>query len=125
MDRQIIFRGKRLDNGQWVYGDLYHRKICGVVSPTIHNIEYTGGSVDPATIGQYTGLTDKNGNKIFEGDILISETIMHEIVWNNEWAKFQAISESIYSPSSLNQEWINMYGKVVIGNIHDNPELLP
>lgn len=124
--REILFRGKRLDNGEWVYGDLLTKDKNGNYCPRIKNSESYPFSfqVDPTTVGQFTGLYDKNGNKIFEGDILVSETIMHKIVWNDEWAKFQAISESIYSPSSLNQEWINMYGKVVIGNIHDNPELL-
>ena len=120
--REILFRGKRFDNGEWVYGDLYHRKICGVVSPTIHNMEYTGGSVDPTTVGQYTGAIDKNGKKIFEGDILhpISKR-PYLVFWDEENVKF-ALKNSRGFCLNFYQNIADEY--IVIGNIHDNPELL-
>jgi uncharacterized phage protein (TIGR01671 family) len=137
MKREILFRGKRLDNGQWVYGDLYHRKICGVVSPTIHNIEYTGGSVDPATVGQYTGVVDKNGKKVFEDDIIgYTDTdtgktkIFGVVKWYYEGNFY--INTDTYCNYTSDNDCANvgyMMNRattklLVLGNIHDTPELL-
>lgn len=76
--REILFRGKRVDNGEWVYGSLVsHEKTFGIIEK--ENTEYTfdGGALDffyteinPESIGQFTGLLDKNGNKIFEDDLV-------------------------------------------------------
>lgn len=129
--RDIIFRGKRTDNGEWEYGDLWcnpygKRAVC-IVSP-INDQGTTGGNeVLPETVGQYTGLTDKNGKKIFEGDILggylddnypENLTVM-EVVWCKCWWGTKEIG---CDPDPL--EWEDGEILEVVGNIHDNPEMI-
>lgn len=110
---EILFRGKRVDNGEWAESTYpFGTMSSGAV---VHDF-------DPATIGQYTGLTDKNGVKIFDGDFIQCVEDVYRISWYQEHNAFMAYSKSenevcyIGSMGQLNVE--------VIGNIHDNPELL-
>lgn len=131
MEREILFRGKRLDNGEWIKGDFIssvtHADRAWITeSKTLLDgeiCEIGVREVDPATVGQYTGLTDKNGKKIFEGDILSRDCYdasgrIVKIVYSEELAEFCAQTSSGGGFSMLPPN-----GKV-IGNIHDNPALL-
>ena len=153
--REILFRGKRLDNCEWVEG-AYCPKRCSGDYPSIIKLgqphEGRWFAIDPATVGQYTGLCDKNGKKIFEGDILEFPDEVWESYYTdcgteyNSWetknrgvvgycedyGRFDFV-EYLCIESSVNAD-LHENGALqfsdfirdleVIGNIHDNPELL-
>jgi uncharacterized phage protein (TIGR01671 family) len=134
--RPIKFRGKRLDNGEWKIGDLLENQgrnfIYHATSETTiednddGRIVVVAVEVDPATIGQYTGLKDKNGKKIFEGDIMslvteFGDTIIREIRFID--GAFCVIGEQEDDLHGLS--WaVEMCDGIVGDNIHDNPDLL-
>ena len=128
--REILFRGKRIDNGEWVTGDLWNMPYADLgVSIVIFFIDTgtTGGlRVIPETIGQYTGLKDKNGKNIFEGDILDCGDRLVRVEWNGPngcWdSVFIKYKGELCSNGIEPVEW--KYRATVIGNIHDNPELM-
>lgn len=146
MNREILFRGKLLRTGEWIEG--YYCKTsdttyafsedydrypvpehhCILVDemtdwglpnrPTLHE-------VDPVTIGQYTGLTDRNGKRIFEGDILRyddGETSIYDARWDYHRWLVQMHRDYPTMPDDLD-DFFCQYAEV-IGNIYDNPELL-
>ena len=136
--REILFRGKRTDNGEWFYG-YYTNARYYLDKKEMHIIfeqdvevyphsEFAGGEeVIPETVGQYTGLTDKNGRKIFEGDILggflDEEYPEHETVVVVEWHENMWVTrQGEYLPDLLELDDSDCFE--VIGNIYDNPELL-
>lgn len=142
--REILFRGKSVNGIGWIEGSLRittiqpaddapfkHYEIedttCGVFPS-----DFMSGvceTVDPETVGQYTGLTDKNGTKIFEGDILSTENgtfrntgMGHVLFYKGMWTSF-------YGQDAIGRDCFDELHTVcnsreVIGNIHDNPELL-
>ena len=114
--REITFRGKRKDNGEWVYGDLYHDWSRLYTKPDIKIANNMGKfPVIPETVGQYIGLKDKNGRRIFEGDILSLQTRRPYVV------RFEDGTFSLEN-TAIPVRFANKFD--VIGNIHDNPELL-
>lgn len=108
--RTIEFRGKRIDGEGWVYGYVDATMYKDIV--VIHTETGTFG-VDPETVGQFTGLYDKNDNEIYEGDIVSIEAINKVVEWNSERACWDAGGENRI-------ELYAFYYCEVIGNIHDN-----
>ena len=140
---EILFRGKRLDNGEWTEGSLLKVTLNGKTAHLIFgdNFSFVGNDVkalshalvDPATVGQYTGLTDKNGERIWEGNVV-------RITIPVKDAKpITQISHVYYSKGCFCVNWCGGYPEhhrtrlddfcysvafEVIGNCHDNAELL-
>lgn len=118
--REILFRGKNL-LGKWIEGDLLQYLGCEKKHIVRHSTGAGGQEVIPSTIGEYTGLKDKNGKMIFEGDIVTMPKYgggRHRSVVYFKNGKF-AVDGSNYSFKDICPK--NME---IIGNIHDNPELL-
>ena len=133
--REILFRGKTAE-GKWVYGyyvvleglkSTYHYILTGELT---FGLSYEEHSVIPETVGQYTGLTDKNGTKIFEGDIVTTDIARPYLIVEFRDGCFMFNCNDgdkdyydIMLPILDEQQTVYKHGEV-IGNIHDNPELL-
>ena len=151
--REILFRGKRIDNGEWVEGAfLNDRDGAFCICPAVSDISYGDGgnrrrigcwyNVAPSTVGQYTGLKDKNGRRIFEGDIIRTHYtntrqngFVEQVVFHNGrfcslfkipgpgngkiWTSLPDGVPHLPQDKTPYMEWCE-----IIGNIHDNPELL-
>lgn len=142
MKREILFRGKSIDDNQWIYGNLIRRVSESPLVETsgcyvyyyISEIDFDGKTteVHAGTLGQYIGIKDKEGNKIFEGDIVqyddrpynaYASLIVGEVMrWRDRWilyedketfpTKFPIFSDDFFERKSI-----------VLGNVFDNPEL--
>ena len=148
--REILFRGKRMDNGEWVEGTNFY-VARNEVESFIEN-----DRIDLETLGQYTGLTGKNGKKIFEGDVVVIDHTIKTYDWEEipetykprrsyslvydeekdhltykrnyavEWKKKDArwILRNGSDQHNLTDIFSFFHNGIIIGNIHDNPELL-
>lgn len=146
--RETKFRGKRLDNGEWEYGDLvqfgqkyYTPCKCAIipgtasVSDTLFKV-LLDNEVDPATVGEYTGLKDKNGKEIYVGDIIEcigsdNKPIRHLVRYNDEKGGYgqllfmdNGLTCKPYDGGLISQNYICEMDKYIVSNLHDNPELL-
>lgn len=165
MNREILFRGKRVDNGEWVYGYLFddgYQNPRHVFVGSLIIDEYKGTACDEwdikgidfcdvkqNTICRYTGLTDKNGKKIWENDILMchdnpvdlakavfgefnvieveSEEVIDSVIgWHYEVIPTDELSkcEPFCYSMPLTDTYIKLTEMEVVGNVYDNPELL-
>ena len=128
--RTIKFRGKNLD-GEWVYG-IYveeERQTINGFEKKYFIVNDGYDYVIPDTVGQFTGLYDKDGKEIYEGDIIISEELKHTchyVRYMESEAMFVAmiIGSPLDEYCGIRQSWIDKFSKKIIGNIHDNHELL-
>ena len=158
MAREILFRGKRIDNGGWVFGNHLYDNTFGkhyivlsrhityiyiAVNPDgeFKRLRCTGIEVVPETVGQYTGLTDKDGKKIFEGDIFKHRQFDYPdtfgvVKYRNNYDQYR-----VHNCCGFAIEWQNtsidrnlredlpfwcdeISNAEIVGNIYDNPELL-
>lgn len=133
--REIIFRSKRVDNGEWETGSLVVTRMwCSDESVFIAD-KMTGvyTPVDSKTVGQYTGLTDKNGTRIFEGDIVkitgFHTTAIAAVKYGSpsekstSWGWYFDDNDG-HTYFLMSKAFCRDYNAIIIGNIHDNPELL-
>lgn len=148
--REILFRGKLKYSDDWVYGDLFHLEgDCTQIFARDDPHAWRNDVVDPNTVGQFTGLLDKYGTKVFEGDVIrmnqcqedLAEVCFGEfkcidmetesatdtvIGWHYKVIPTDALSqvEPFSLPFQMNEHWAKACSYEVIGNIHDNPEPL-
>lgn len=122
MNREIKFKGQPTGKGGvWMVGIGAYKTYTAE-----HLVLNTkGDSVEVVHLCQPTGLKDANGKEIYEGDIIESDGYKHIVKYDDNLASFCSVN--VLYPEDLcgiNQQWINECGKIVIGNIHDNPEMV-
>ena len=142
MDREVLFRGKRMDNGKWVEGwycpkktghyegDRFVEEVQSIIIASMTGGGYQYAVVDPRTVCQHTGLTDKNGKQIFEGDIIryndevIGKEKVDEVEYNETHAAFCRLHKSKMGLQYLWLDEVVANKSEVVGNIFDNPDFL-
>lgn len=149
MKREIKFRGKRIDNGEWVYGNLINKIKPTEKEPTfwcslIQDGALTATEVDPETVGQLTGLLDRNGKEIYEGDVIKGKSYLygHQLKPDGKQFDYKGVVEFqtqcdvglcwVVSDGSgswnlnktVHRNEIDYCTGVIIGNIFDDPELI-
>ena len=124
MKREPLFKAKRVDNGAWVEGSLIGNDV--IVGKIVEFEEdycctECWYKVDPETVGQFTGMTDKKGKKLFEGDVysMGDKNILYVVIFD----KSQFIGKQVGNRSLAGLEYWKSDIEIV-GNVYDNPELL-
>ncbi len=131
MNREILFRGKRADTKEWIYGDVQQNVDAVKIREQEQGIQRVARSfvVIPETVGQYTGLTDKNGARVFEGDVMEFTAYGEHYkgvvyIYKGNFGIFCKPPSAHCEASPFLDDAIETYNAVVIGNIYDNPDLL-
>lgn len=139
MKREILFRGKEIKTGKWIEGDLLRMGGHSFIFPDPAPRGFNSYEVDPETVGQFAGVKDKNGTRIFEGDVIecldsFDDPIRHRVEFRPEKGYFAlflikggdpwAIKVGNPDVGYICQSHINDWSKYIIGNIYDNPEML-
>ena len=143
--RQIKFRGKRIDNGEWVYGNLIRMESshkygnnskfsnCWIMEMDDLDVDCFVGKgvrvgnqliqVDPETVGQYTGLQDSKGKEIYEEDLLQDENGIGEVEWVQEHCAFLVFTRNPSQYHKIESDGV-LKNTEIIGNIYEHPHLL-
>lgn len=138
MERTIKFRAKRIDNNKWAYGGLIQADDYCIIDQgnelyverdynfrgDTHFFQLSGVMCDEKTVGQFTGLLDKNGNEIYEGDIIKGFDIIIEVWYSEDTACFMA---EMKEPQNDMVDILGGYDTArmeIIGNIYDHPQLI-
>jgi hypothetical protein len=118
--RAIKFRGKRLDNGEWIFGHMSDPDTIRTALTTfVGEPFYSNFTVDPATAGQFTGVCNSKGTEVYEGDIIRHGEELFEIVFE-DGCFWRTSDDDIMELHTI----LGMGSFEVVGNIHDNSELL-
>ena len=131
MEDRYLFRGKRIDNGEWVQGALFNGESHCIIGQEIkfspyteHECKIVGYEVDRDTICQCTGLKDKNGKLIWENDIIKCKFGIAVAVWDKSEWRIKLVKDNIWRKDLHYWAVEDNQRTEVIGNIFDNPELL-
>ena len=124
MTREIKFRGEHTDTGEWVYGSLIQWKDGVTTIITETKEDHYESYVNPDTVGQYTGLQDRNGKEIYEGDIIVQQGYSGMRPMLVRFGNGAFVTGNHKGSSTPKRPMLIQPRSKVIGNIHDNPELL-
>lgn len=136
MKDRYLFKAKRLDNGEWVEGDLFQNFDGRVFVGELVVTDYKGTAddrfdlgigfdeIDPATVCQCTGLKDKNGKLIWENDIIRTKVGTAKVIWNKSEWRIEWLKNDLWRKDLYYWAVEDIQRVVVIGNIFDNKELL-
>ncbi len=140
MKREILFRGKEIKTGKWIEGDLLRMGGHSFIFPDPAPKGFNQYEVDPETVGQFTGVKDKNGTRIFEGDLIsvddypfVNEDGQWNYVAEFDWDEVNLAFGAFFRQRKDSNVWgisegcpcdLEDVDFEIVGNIHDNPEML-